>query len=475
MNGIIEEIVARRKKRVERSGHGIGVAIPRRRAVPLVPFGRSPFLICEVKKASPSRGAIVTGADTVKQAELYRSMGVRTVSVLTEEEYFLGSLADLMAVKTAYPELSVLRKDFIIDEEDISVSFRAGADAVLLIACMHDETNLFRLYRSALRYGMAVLLEVHDEEDLRKAEQIRPRFTGFNSRDLGTFDLDPVHPVRLADGLLWDTVSVFESGIRGEEDALFALSSGFSGLLVGEAVMRNATLIPKIIEMFHRRSTDFWKRLYRRQKDTFPLVKICGITTMEDARFAAEKGADLLGFVFAPSPRRVRPSLVRELEELDTLKVGVVVQREGDLVLDPEVKELLEERHLDAIQFHGAERADDCFKIAYPYYKALRMEGPGDIEAIARYRCPRVLIDAFVHGVQGGTGVRIEKSLVQNVEARFPLWVAGGIGPENARNIVKTHRPELIDSSSMLEETPGIKSHSRIERLFREIRNADDL
>jgi indole-3-glycerol phosphate synthase/phosphoribosylanthranilate isomerase len=475
MNNFMEEIVARRKRRVKRLGYGMGAAIPKRRSVPLIPFGQSPFLICEVKKASPSRGVIAPDEDTMVRAERYRDMGIKTLSVLTEEEYFLGSLSDLMRIKTSYPELCVLRKDFIMDEEDISVSFRAGADAVLLIASMHDEAQLHRLHRIAHRYGMAVLLEVHDEEDLRKAERIRPRFTGFNSRNLRTFDVDLAQPVRLASSVTWDTISVFESGIRSEEEALFALSSGFSGLLVGEAAMRNIAIIPKITEMFHRSASDFWRRLYRRGIGRKPLVKICGITTQEDAQFAAEMGADILGFVFASSPRKARASLVKKLKGLDVLKVGVVVNKRGDLELAFEVQEVLTDGYLDAVQFHGEERPADCFKIAYPYYKALRLKDPKDIDSIARYRCPHVLIDTFVHGVRGGTGERIAEELVSKVKARFPLWIAGGIGPDNVRRIVKTYKPELIDSSSMLEESPGIKSRSKIKRLFEEIRSADDL
>jgi indole-3-glycerol phosphate synthase/phosphoribosylanthranilate isomerase len=472
---IIDEIVERRKRRVGRLGHGMGAAVPQRRRVPLIEFGKRPLLICEVKRRSPSKGVIAPDVDIIKQAETYREKGVGSVSVLTEEEFFSGSMNDLMRIKSACPDMAVLRKDFLIDEEDLEVSYRAGADAVLLIASMHDERDIFRLYRRARRLGMAVLMEVHDNRDLQKIESVRPRFTGFNSRDLQTFGIDPIRPVRLMGGLTWDTVTVYESGIKTEEDGLFALSSGFTGLLVGEAVMRNTEIIPRLQKIFRKRKTDFWRRLYARKTGTRPLVKICGITRREDAQYAAEMGADLLGFVFARSQRRAGPALLRELRELDVLKVGVVVGKENDLKLDPEAGVLLKEGYLDAIQFHGDERAGDCSRIAYPYYKAVRISGPRDVEKIASYRCPRVLADAFVEGRQGGTGERIAAGLVRRVKDRFVLWLAGGIGPSNVRDVTREYEPELIDASSLLEEEPGIKSRDKIAHFFKEIESGKDL
>ncbi|MFW6261108.1 MAG: bifunctional indole-3-glycerol phosphate synthase/phosphoribosylanthranilate isomerase, partial [Spirochaetota bacterium] len=130
---IRDEIVARRRARISAEGHALGADVPAERIAPLVRFLRAPRLVCEIKRKSPSRGAIDAGLDPVELAGRYVSRGVRSVSVLTEEDFFAGSLADLMAVKRAHPNLAVLRKDFLVDEEDVEVSYRAGADAVLLI------------------------------------------------------------------------------------------------------------------------------------------------------------------------------------------------------------------------------------------------------------------------------------------------------------------------------------------------------
>jgi indole-3-glycerol phosphate synthase/phosphoribosylanthranilate isomerase len=466
---IIEEITRRRRHRIGLMGHSMGATLPARRSAPLVPFGRTgggdTFLVCEVKRASPSRGSFAPQADAVEQARRFVERGIRTLSVLTEEEYFSGSLEDLYRIKKTFPNLCLMRKDFIIDEEDIEVSFRVGADAVLLIASMHPVGTLRKLYRGAKELGLEVLLEVHDGEDLEKARNIKPAVTGFNSRNLRTFHIDHLAPLKLRGQVDWKTETVYESGITSPEHAALVLSAGFSGMLIGEAAMRNAGLIDRITEMGRRKWHDFWYRLFGGKGNGSPLVKVCGLTREEDARFAAELGADLLGFIFAPSPRRAHASLLAKLADLRVPKVGVVVQgmEQG---LDPSVRGLLEDGLLDALQFHGDEHPDTCFAMAFPYYKALRVKSEADVERISSYRCPRVLIDTYVQDKPGGTGRRIAQGLVDAVRARHPLWLAGGIGPENVGDILRSCEPELIDVSSRLEVGPGRKDWERMRDFF---------
>jgi indole-3-glycerol phosphate synthase/phosphoribosylanthranilate isomerase len=200
---LLAEIVARRRERVGREGSSLGASLPPRRRVPVVPFRPgsgaavarypgavarypgavarypgAPGLICEIKRRSPSRGGIAPGLDAVTQAGLYAAAGVRFLSVLTEEDHFDGSLADLVAVKERFPGLAVLRKDFLLDEADLEVSARAGADAVLLLAALHDGEALRRLCRRATELGLAALVEVHDLEEVRRAWAALPALTG---------------------------------------------------------------------------------------------------------------------------------------------------------------------------------------------------------------------------------------------------------------------------------------------------------
>jgi phosphoribosylanthranilate isomerase len=196
-----------------------------------------------------------------------------------------------------------------------------------------------------------------------------------------------------------------------------------------------------------------------------PLVKVCGLTRPQDARLAAELGADLLGFVFAPSPRRADASLLRELRDLPVLKVGVVTEREGT----GQARELLEGGLLDALQLHGEEAPQECLAAGFPYFKAVRLREPADVARVGDFACPRVLGDAWSPAAGGGTGQRVPEELVGLLARERPPWLAGGLGPDNIRQVVRRWRPELVDASSLLEASPGVKDRSALERFFSEI------
>ena len=454
----------------------MGVSLPASRAVPIVPFGADPFVICEVKRRSPSRGGIAPGRDAVEQARLYAERGVRSVSVLTEQDRFDGSLEDLRRIKEALPGLSVLRKDFLLDVEDVEVSWRAGADAVLLIASLLDRGSLEAMHSAALRLGMAALVELHDAEDIQKCRVLAPPLIGINCRDLRTFTLDLLDPVGLLPRVPWKQHAVFESGIRAPEDVLLARSAGFDGVLVGETAMRSPEMIPGLAEALGGRPGGFWPRLWARREGRepgLPLVKICGITRVVDAEAARAAGADALGLVIAPSKRRADPSLLRDLRDMDILKVAVVVtgKNRGARRLDPDVTELLGEGLVDAVQFHGDEAPEECAEMAFPYFKAVRLREPADVAAMSRYGSPRVLADAWSPGAAGGTGSRIPADLAKDARRSGALWLAGGIRPDNVGEILQGLAPELIDASSGLEESPGRKDPARLSSFFEEIRS----
>jgi indole-3-glycerol phosphate synthase/phosphoribosylanthranilate isomerase len=460
---ILSEIVTQRRSRIDRLGHSMGAEVPAARRVPVVPFGRDPFLVCEVKRRSPSRGDIAPGSDAREQARRYVAGGIRSISVLTEEDNFGGSLADLMRIKEAFPDVSVLRKDFLLDVEDVDVSWRAGADAVLLIASVLDAGTLRALYDRARGLGLEALVEVHSESDVVKCRPFAPTLTGINCRDLSSFAVDLLHPLRLRPRIDWQTRLLFESGIRAAEDVRLALSAGFQGVLVGETAMKAPGTLPALLSAFGLPANDFWSRLCGRLRPGRPLVKICGITRREDAEEALALGADALGFVFADSKRRASVDLLRRLRDLEALKVAVVVNGDGEL------ETLLGEGLVDAVQFHGGEGPDECAALAFPYYKAVRVRDSADVRAMGLYRCPRVLADAYSPQAAGGTGQSIPGDLAREVKSGRPLWLAGGLGPDNVGVVVKELAPELIDASSRLEESHGKKDREKLRMFFREI------
>jgi indole-3-glycerol phosphate synthase/phosphoribosylanthranilate isomerase len=466
---ILEEIVEKRRRRVAAAGREGGAPVPGSRRAPLVRFGADPFLICEIKRRSPSRGGISEALDAPERGRVYRGRGVRSISVLTEEEHFSGSLRDLMEVKEAVPDAAVLRKDFLLDREDVEVSFRAGADAVLLIASILTADRLTVMHRRALELGMQALVEVHTPEDIARVRPLRPGLVGINSRDLRTFTTDLLGPLRLAGKVDWPARLVFESGIRTGEDALVALASGFHGILVGETAVRDPSSIEEIIHAFRRPPADparfFWRRLSERVRPGRPLVKICGITREEDARRAAALGADVLGFILAPSPRRADPALLERLSGLEALKAAVVVDRAGA----GQASDLAARGLVDVVQLHGEEAPADCLAAAFPYYKAVRLREEADAVAAGAYRCPRVLVDAYSGESRGGTGRRIPAGCVDAARTARPLWLAGGLDAHTIRETVERFSPELVDASSRLESSPGVKDPAALAAFFKEI------
>ena len=194
-------------------------------------------LIAEVKRASPSKGVIRADVDPAALARAYEAGGAAAISVLTDERFFQGSLADLGAARDAVT-LPVLRKDFVIDAYQVYEARAAGADAVLLIAAALVDDALQALHVLARELGMAALVEVHDAAELARAMAIDPRVIGVNNRDLRTFRVDLETTAQLRARVPSGVVLVAESGIRGPEDVARLASIGADAMLVGEALVR---------------------------------------------------------------------------------------------------------------------------------------------------------------------------------------------------------------------------------------------
>ncbi len=205
-------------------------------------------IIAEVKKASPSRGVIRGDFDPLGLAREYEANGAAAVSVLTEEAYFQGSLEYLRLIKEK-TGLPVLRKDFIIDEYQIYEARSAGADAVLLIAAILDEKALKNFIWLTDALGMAALVEVHDEEEIKKTLQAGATLIGVNNRDLKTFKVDINTTIRLLPLVPKDKIVVSESGISAREDILLLKKAGAGAFLIGEALVKERDAGKKLREL----------------------------------------------------------------------------------------------------------------------------------------------------------------------------------------------------------------------------------
>ena len=499
---ILAKIVRMRREDISRLGLNFGIEIPEKRRGGHTEFLGNAGAILEVKRASPSKGDIAPDLDPVALATTYAEAHAQAVSVLTEGNFFKGSLRDLIVVadllerrrQQGLHACAVLRKDFLLFEDEIDIAYRCGADAVLLIARILDDDQLVKMAKRAQSFDMQAFVEVREVDDLRKLKVVTEALgesatktivAGVNSRDLATFHTDPLVPASVRSKL--PAKAVFESGILCPADATYARNLGFTGILVGEAVAKNPPLAKEVVGAFESGSENargkFWKKFAERKaaKKAGPLVKICGITRDEDGKLAAELGADMLGFVFSTTKRLTTEEFVRSFAE----KIGPNRPILVGVITDPESVEgktaikLAKEGVLDAVQLHGVDPSNlECHRElevrsdlspAYPYYCAARVGEESDFDKVAALRKsgePRLLLDAKVEGIPGGTGKTIPENLLREKAGELPLWLAGGITPENVGAIVEKFHPELVDVSSGVEDGPGIKNPEKLKALF---------
>src|SRR5687768_1302155 len=229
----VRSLKAALAKRGDHRGFNYALRHPRRGTV---------ALIAEVKKASPSAGVICADFDPVRIAKEYEAAGASALSVLTDEKFFQGSLDYLKQIRSAV-DLPLLRKDFIIDARQILEAIECGADAILLIAAILSDSQLKRFHDVATDSGLAVLVEVHDEEELGRALALDARLIGVNNRDLKTFKVDLATTETLAakafsTGTRDQCLLVAESGIHSRADVERVARAGAGAILVGESLMR---------------------------------------------------------------------------------------------------------------------------------------------------------------------------------------------------------------------------------------------
>ncbi|HSE32193.1 MAG TPA: indole-3-glycerol phosphate synthase TrpC [Pyrinomonadaceae bacterium] len=247
---ILSEIIARKQQQVEAAKQTVALQTMRDSALRLRSKAKDYRLrsalsstdriniIAEFKRRSPSKGVIRNGADPTQIARDYASAGAAAISVLTEENYFDGSLDDLRAVRDVV-RLPILRKDFIFDEYQIYEAACAGADAILLIVSALDDPTLTSLRQIAEdELGLDTLVEVHDKLEMKRANQSGAKLIGVNNRDLRTFEVSLETSLKLADIASADAVLISESGLKTMGDLLRLQQIGYRGFLIGESLMR---------------------------------------------------------------------------------------------------------------------------------------------------------------------------------------------------------------------------------------------
>ncbi|GAB6183113.1 indole-3-glycerol phosphate synthase TrpC [Thermodesulfovibrio hydrogeniphilus] len=256
---ILHRIVEQKRKRVEEQKKAIPLEKLSEKAISLKKSSHffkkikrssdEPIkIIAEIKKASPSKG-LLREFDVCEMADIYVSSGADAISVLTEEDFFLGSPDFLVKIKKRHPDVPVLRKDFIFDEYQIYESKILGADAVLLIAKILTEEECQRLFSLSKSLGLDVLFEIHDEEDLKKALKVDVDIIGINNRNLETLQVDLNTTFRLRELIPDGKIVVSESGISSRGDIEKLLQYDIDAVLVGTSIVLSDSPSEKIKEL----------------------------------------------------------------------------------------------------------------------------------------------------------------------------------------------------------------------------------
>ncbi len=471
---IVAQIVEQRKKDIAERGYNFGFEIPKVRTRPVNRFMAERGVILEVKRASPSRGDIAPELNAAETALKYRANGAGAISCLTEENYFKGSLADLIAVCEAVPDVAVLRKDFLIDEKEIEIAYLCGADAVLLISGILTTEKMKSMTAKCARFGIRAFVEVRTEEDADKVLEVKKYYPetivcGVNSRNLKDFSIDLLVPAQLKEKLGGDVV--FESGITTPEAAEKIGSMGFCGLLLGEFAARNPEKAGGFVRAFKGTEQNLYgkkiislaKKVYKNKDSGRPLVKVCGLTRADDVLLADQLGSDFVGFIFASGFARnvcgqKFEQIKKILPQVKAFKVAVITEpdsKEAETAI-----QLVKEGVLDFIQLHGIKYEDICEELKnIPHYFALASKEKiekVETEKLDSFGEVRYLQDCKAH-IYGSTE---------------HLWLAGGLNAENVGGLCKKFYPELVDVSSGIEgNVCGEKDERKMKDFFDKLTN----
>ncbi|KAF2746309.1 anthranilate synthase-like protein component 2 [Sporormia fimetaria CBS 119925] len=451
---------------------------------------KSPYrlsLMAEIKRASPSKGIISLSTCAPSQARTYAKAGASVISVLTEPEWFKGSIDDLRAVRRSLEGMpnrpAVLRKEFIFDEYQILEARLAGADTVLLIVKMLDEGLLKRLYLYSQSLGMEPLVEVQNEDEMRIAVNLGSKAIGVNNRNLVNFEVDLETTSRLMDMVPKETIVCALSGIAGPKDVEPYLKSGVGAVLVGEALMRASNTAQFISDLLGNTGSS---KKDAATSTNSPLVKICGTRSAEAAKVAIGAGADLIGIILAagrkrtvstetalaisevvhgtdkpqsdPTPSIKESSTASEFfdhasshhicSRKHALLVGVFQNQPLEYILEQQ-----QSLNLDIVQLHGNEPIEWAKLIPVPVIKSFSPKDHG-IGVRGYHALP--LLDAGA----GGTGQQLDLSEVIKLlekDEGVRIGLAGGLNPDNVQEAVSKlqgykNRIAVVDVSSGVEE-----------------------
>ena len=423
--------------------------------------------ICEVKKASPSKGIIAEHFPYLDIAKEYEVAGAAAISVLTEPDFFKGDKKYLQEIASTV-KIPVLRKDFIIDEYQIYQAKVWGASAILLICACLDVPTLTKFRELADSLGLSSLVEAHDEAEVQMAIDCGARIIGVNNRNLKDFTVDVQNSVRLRNLVEDDVIFVSESGLETPEDIQVLRDNNIGVALMGETFMRSPNKVEKLAYLY---GPTYYT----------PKVKMCGISKVETIPAIVDAKPDYMGLVFAPSKRQVTveqaKTLVEELHKQYAVRYNSETIKTVGVFVNETIENLLkiaEEVKLDVIQLHGDE--DESFiqilkeQSNVEVWKAVQVRSAADAEKWIDSSADMLLFDAYHKDERGGTGEVFDWSSLDEFER--PFMLAGGIDSTNVARAIRTVRPYGIDISSGIE-TEGVKDNEKMKAFTNIVRTID--
>jgi tryptophan synthase beta subunit len=444
-------------------------------------------LIAEIKRRSPSAGAMADDAlDVAERARAYQAGGASMISVLVEPHWFGGSLDDLRAARAA-TTLPILAKEFVVDPRQLPLLRAAGADAVLLLAALHPPRRLASLVRLALDAGLEPLVEAHSGKELAATVATAARLVGINNRDLKTLAVDPDRCEAFRALVPEDRLVVAESGVRDAATIRRWRALGFDAALVGEDLMRTGSdpgaveaRVAALVAAGHVPPPGADPAVDGRA----PFVKICGVTEPAGLAAAMAAGADAIGFNFVPGTPRalsedeaaalITAARASEAAGDGPLLVGVFADR------DPaEVAAIAGRLDLDLVQLHGDEPPSDLDAIGLPVLKVLHIPARDDAAPVdeitqqaevytaqaeayaaqaeayeAKSNLRAILLDTSDPGALGGTGRRASVAAARAIAERLPIVLAGGLTAANVAEALIDIPAVGVDTSSGVEPRP---------------------
>jgi indole-3-glycerol phosphate synthase/phosphoribosylanthranilate isomerase len=411
-------------------------------------------VIAEIKGRAPSHPGFTLTAPVARVARAYLRGGAAALSLVTDRTHFGTGLDDLDAARSA--GLPVIAKDFVLDPAQIDAAWMAGADCVLLIARWLDAHTLGTLKAHARGLGLAVLVECHDERDIDLALLAGADLVGVNNRDLAALRTDLGRGERLLPRLPGHVTRVAESGLYTVADLDRLARAGAEAFLIGHALLQSPDPGDTVAVLAGRRPVDA------------PLVKICGLTTPDDARLAQQAGADLLGLVFAESPRRV------DLEQAAAIRRAVPMARLVGVFRDHSTESILAAvtaADLDLIQLHGQESPAFGAAVAgtagVPLIRALTPDQVDDSTCERHSAAAYFLIDPPKSPAPGAARSDVLNAAVVLARAGGRVLIAGGLDPDNVAAALAEAHPFGVDACRGVESEPGRKDPRKLVTFMR--------